>query len=231
MNILKKLFGRTDRASSPAKDRRASRQEAAPVSLIPQQKHAFRDIPKRTAVTREPIPTRDILVLQEEIEYLNQVIQCACELAHLTEPLALDLSEFFFSTFRSGTHYFWAPYTPFGKVSPYPLVLYYHSETSEYAPFATKEDYEAWMDFRAAGGTAEVWETLRGSQGDAPSVRPDESFGEVYYLRDGLIGKARLIFWRGQVGYFIHLEQAHGRLTVKKVVQRNADTEQVLYHE
>jgi len=42
-------------------------------------------------------------------------------------------------------------------------------------------------------------------------------FGEIYYLQNGSIGKARLIFWNHKDGYIIHLGIIKGILDVKKV--------------
>ena len=46
---------------------------------------------------------------------------------------------------------------------------------------------------------------------------PQDYFGEIHYMQDGRIGKARLIFWQKKHGFMIHLAKSGGKLSVKKV--------------
>lgn len=46
---------------------------------------------------------------------------------------------------------------------------------------------------------------------------PQDYFGEIHYMQDGSIGKARLIFWQKKHGFMIHLAKSGGKLSVKKV--------------
>lgn len=224
MNFLKRLL----------KKPKAPRSEYAPGSL-PQQEQTSRTIPERAENQLEAIPASDIQLLHSEMEYLNDVLRSVCELAHIPQPLSLELSDFVFSTLRTGTHYSWTPYTPSGKTAKYPLVLHYQSAVPERSANTEDAEYEAWLDFLDKGGTTEEWEAQHGKLKEEPLSTtpnvPDESFGEVYYLRNGLIGKARLIFWRDHVGYFIHLGQTKGALALKMVIQCDPPGETILYKE
>lgn len=224
MNFLKRL----------RKKPKAPQSESSPNSL-PQQEQPHRAIPERTENQLEAIPASDIQLLHSEMEYLNDVLRSVCELAHIPQSLSLELSDFVFSTLRTGTHYSWTPYTPSGKTAKYPLVLHYQSAVPERSADDDDAEYEAWLDFLAAGGTTEEWEKQHGKLKEepistAPNI-PDESFGEVYYLQNGLIGQARLIFWKDHVGYFIHLGQTKGALALKMVIQCDPPGETILYKE
>lgn len=161
MGILKKSVGGSDQ-SPPASIKHAAAQQPKPQMresrpylvrnpppplLIPRQKRAYRVIPNRTDHTREVVRSYDIQALQAEVAYLNRVISRACELAHVVPALSLDLSQFVYSTSRNGTHYTWFPYTPFGQVSRYPLMLHYQTKAQCPAPFSESEEYQAWLDF------------------------------------------------------------------------------------
>ena len=142
MGILRKSIGGSDKfppasikrsaAKQPKPQMRESRpylvRNPPPPLLIPRQERAYRVIPNRTDHTREVVRSYDIQALQEEVAYLNRVVARACELACLKPALSLDLSQFIYSTSNTGTHYTWFPYTPFGKVSNYPLTLHYQSK-------------------------------------------------------------------------------------------------------
>lgn len=204
-------------------------------NAVPQQEQPHRAIPERAENQLEAIPASDIQLLHSEMEYLNDVLRSVCELAHIPQPLSLELSDFVFSTLRTGTHYSWTPYTPSGKTAKYPLVLHYQSAVPERSANTEDAEYEAWLDFLDKGGTTEEWEAQHGKLKEEPLSTtpnvPDESFGEVYYLQNGLIGKARLIFWRDHVGYFIHLGQTKGALALKMVIQCKPPEEIILYKE
>ena len=58
---------------------------------------------------------------------------------------------------------------------------------------------------------------------------PAECAGELYYLQGGNIGKARLIFWRRNIGYFIYLGQSAGSLAIKKVIRSEGTQHRELY--
>lgn len=58
-----------------------------------------------------------------------------------------------------------------------------------------------------------------------------ECFGELYYLQNGQIGKARLIFWRKKIGYSFYLGQTKNKLAVKKVVKATPPSLITLYKE
>lgn len=170
---------------------------SSPTNSIPHQERAYRTIPNRTEAQLEIIPSCDIKILHVETEYLNDVLRSVCDMCQIAQPLELELSDFVFSTLRNGTHYDWNLYTPLGKISKYPLVLHYHSAAPERSTDADDTEYEAWLDFLDKGGTTEEWEKKHGKLKEYPvPIIPDESFGEIYYLQNGLIGKARLIFWR-----------------------------------
>ena len=186
MNFLKRL----------RKKPKAPESESSPNSL-PQQEQTSRTIPEHTENQLEAIPASDIQLLHSEMEYLNDVLRSVCELAHIPQSLSLELSDFVFSTLRTGTHYSWTPYTPSGKTAKYPLVLHYQSAVPERSADDGDAEYEAWLDFLAAGGTTEEWEKQHGKLKEeplstAPNV-PDESFGEVYYLRNGTLALKMVI--------------------------------------
>lgn len=68
------------------------------------------------------------------------------------------------------------------------------------------------------------------NSGDIDATR--DRFGEIYYLQNGAIGKARLIFWNGQKkGYFIYLGQTQNTLVVKKVESSDTQRPNLLYKE
>ena len=203
-----------------------------PTDSIPQQERAYRIIPDYPKAMCETIPSHDLESLQAEVEYLNRVVRSACELAHISRPLSLDTSKFAFGLSRHGTYYEWNPYTSSGKFAKYPLVLHYQSAVPKRSTEAHDAEYEAWLDFLDKGGTTEEWEKKHGKLKEYPvPIIPDESFGEVYYLQNGLIGQARLIFWHDHVGYFIHLGQTKGALALKKVIQCKPPEEIILYKE
>ncbi len=205
---------------------------SSPTDSIPQQERAYRVIPDYPKAMCETIPSHDLKSLQAEVEYLNRVVQSACELAYISCPLSLDTSKFAFGLSRHGTYYEWNPYTSSGKFAKYPLVLHYQSAVPKRSTEAHDTEYEAWLDFLDKGGTTEEWEKKYGKLKEYPvPITPDESFGEVYYLQNGLIGQARLIFWRDHVGYFIHLGQTKGALALKKVIQCKPPEEIILYKE
>ncbi len=60
---------------------------------------------------------------------------------------------------------------------------------------------------------------------------PNECFGELHYLQDGNIGKARLIFWCQQTGHFFYLGQTSGKLVVKRVKESSPPDRITLYKE
>ena len=168
--------------------------------------------------------------------YLNRVISRACELAHVIPALSLDLSQFVYSTSRNGTHYTWFPYTPFGQVSRYPLMLHYQTKAQCPAPFSESEEYQAWLDFLATGGTAKAWEALYGTATGIQPLLPDTAFGKIYYLKSGLIGRARLVFWRDQMEYILCLEplfkwQTQHRLVLRKFIRRDPEGNEIVLFE
>lgn len=60
--------------------------------------------------------------------------------------------------------------------------------------------------------------TLHYKCGESHDIIPDrDRFGEIYYLDNGSIGSARLIFWNRKNGYIIHLGMVEKELSVKKV--------------
>lgn len=63
---------------------------------------------------------------------------------------------------------------------------------------------------------------------DAPYPSQDY-FGELYYLQDGSIGKARLIFWNNKNGYMIHLAMVNQKLSVKKVEKSSPANWETIY--
>lgn len=250
MGILKQLFGRpkkippaaskTVRSAKesngfPRNANRRQRRGQTPTQTtrIPQQELVYRVLPTHIEPLREMIPARDIPALQQEMQYLNDVIRAACQLSQISQPLSLELSDFIFSTFRNGTHYDWSPYTPFGNVATYPLVLHYQSDVEKLPSALEEVDHETWLDFLSNGGTEDAWEkahkTVNGVSVPTLLTIPDESFGNIYYLRDGRIGKARLIFWRDHVGYFFDLEQTEGVLALKRVTQCKPPAETILF--
>lgn len=250
MGILRKSIGGSDKfppasikrsaAKQPKPQMRESRpylvRNPPPPLLLPRQKRAYRVIPNRTDHTREAIRGYDVQSLEAEVEYLNKVLSRACELAHLKPPLLLDLSQFVYSTSHTGTHYTWFPYTPFGKVSRYPLVLHYQSEPQCPAPFSESEEYRAWLDFLATGGTAKAWEALYGTASGIQPLLPDKAFGKIYYLKSGLIGRARMVFWRDQIEYTLCLEplfqrQPQQRLILKKFTRLDPEGNEVTLFE
>ena len=250
MGILKKSVGGSDQ-SPPASIKHAAAQQPKPQMresrpylvrnpppplLIPRQKRAYRVIPNRTDHTREVVRSYDIQALQAEVAYLNRVISRACELAHVVPALSLDLSQFVYSTSRNGTHYTWFPYTPFGQVSRYPLMLHYQTKAQCPAPFSESEEYQAWPDFLATGGTAKAWEALYGTATGIQPLLPDTAFGKIYYLKSGLIGRARLVFWRDQMEYILCLEplfkwQTQHRLVLRKFIRRDPEGNEIVLFE
>ena len=247
MGILRKSIGGSDKfppasikrsaAKQPKPQMRESRpylvRNPPPPLLIPRQKRAYRVIPNRTDHTREVVRSYDIQALQEEVAYLNRVVARACELACLKPALSLDLSQFIYSTSNTGTHDTWVPYTPFGKVSNYPLTLHYQSKAQCPAPFSESEEYQAWLDFLATGGTAKAWKALYGAASRIEPLLPDTAFGKIYYLKSGLIGRARMVFWRDQMEYTLCLEplfkrQTQHRLILKQFTRRDPEGNEVI---
>lgn len=95
----------------------------------------------------------------------------------------------------------------------------------------SKTHYE-WVPFTPSGKPAKYPLVLHYSY-KAPSNTSllNECFGEIYYLQDGAIGKARLIFWNGRPGYFLYLGQTKNELVVKKVEKSGPTKAIVLYKE
>ena len=94
------------------------------------------------------------------------------------------------------------------------------------------ETHYEWMPHTKSGKPAKYPLMLRYAYDDIYNpTPPNECFGEVYYLTDGTIGKARLIFWSNKTGHVFYFGQTNGNLVVKKVVQSNPPQKIVLYKE
>lgn len=57
----------------------------------------------------------------------------------------------------------------------------------------------------------------------------EDYFGEVNYMQNGSIGKARMIFWKNKTGYLIHLAEINKTLSVKKIEISTSSKWETLY--
>ena len=88
-------------------------------------------------------------------------------------------------------------------------------------------------DLLATGGTAKAWKALYGAASRIEPLLPDTAFGKIYYLKSGLIGRARMVFWRDQMEYTLCLEplfkrQTQHRLILKQFTRRDPEGNEVI---
>lgn len=117
------------------------------------------------------------------------------------------------------------------KLSNMSIALKIDISKFEYGLFLQNTHYE-WTPFTPSGKPSKYPLMLRyiyKNKYDAPP--PNECFGEIYYLQNGEIGKARLIFWRENIGYFFNFGQTNNTLVVKKVEKSTPPDRIVLYKE
>ena len=94
------------------------------------------------------------------------------------------------------------------------------------------ETHYEWTPYTPTGKSSKYPLMLRYSYKAGPNdIPPNECFGEIHYLQNGAIGKARLIFWQQGVGYFFHFGQTQNTLDVKKVEKSVPPDRIILYKE
>lgn len=96
--------------------------------------------------------------------------------------------------------------------------------------FDTWETYYEWTPFTQSGKSAKYPLVLHYAYA-SNNLPPNECFGELQYLQNGAIGKARLIFWCEKIGYFIYLGQTKNNLVIKKVIKSTPPEQIILYKE
>ena len=92
-----------------------------------------------------------------------------------------------------------------------------------------KTFYE-WYPFTPSGKSSKYPLTLHFAYAGASDLG-NTCFGELEYKQDGNIGKARIIFWHKNKGYFFYFGQAKDNFVLKKVETTDAGNRIIIYKE